>query len=67
MTDNCTPADAVVWSFPEGIALSDSCDANGQVTVEFVATDACGNAATKDATFALVDNTPRTSFPQEGW
>ena len=58
VTDNCTPADAVVWSFPEGIALSDSCDANGQVTVEFVATDACGNAATKDATFALVDNTP---------
>ena len=38
--------------------LSDECGATGSVTVEFIATDDCGNESKTSATFTIEDTTP---------
>ncbi len=55
-TDNCS---AVVWSNNYDAAqFVGTCGGAGAVTVVFTATDACGNSATTQAVFTIVDSTP---------
>src|SRR5690606_22086442 len=54
-TDDCSE---LTWSTnPANPTLSDLCGASGSVTVEFIATDACGNESISTATFTIEDVT----------
>ena len=50
-TDACS---AVTWS-DDFVALGEGCAATGTVSVWFVATDACGNADSTEASFTIED------------
>ncbi|WP_430614524.1 gliding motility-associated C-terminal domain-containing protein [Flavobacterium sp. JP2137] len=52
-SDACS---AVTWSYTTG-DTSNLCGKTKVTTVNFVATDACGNATTKQATFTIADTT----------
>jgi hypothetical protein len=53
-TDNCS---GVTWT-NDFTGLSDDCGETGSALVTFIATDACGNFSTTEATFTIEDTIP---------
>ena len=54
-TDNCG---SVEWAAPAMVSMAAGCGETGSVTYAFTATDDCGNSASVDLTFHIVDTTP---------
>lgn len=60
--DDCSE---VIWqTIPPNPSLADTC--NGEILVQFIATDGCGNSASTTAAFLVQDNTPPTIIEEAG-
>lgn len=55
-TDNCTPAESIVWTAEEGEPVG-AFPSDFSLTVTYTATDLCGNSTVQTATLTVVDDT----------
>ena len=60
LEDNCTAATALVVTYVDVIAVSETCPSNITITRTWTVTDHCGKATSKNQVITVIDNTAPT-------